>query len=281
MKVLALMWLACGGTPPDAPPPLRFSAIPDHDTTLLEQRFTPFARHLEAQLGVPVEYVPATDYVAAVEMFKNGDVQLAWFGGLTGVQARRAVPGARAIAQGIEDRAFRSHFIVHRSVDVEPSETFPMGLEGRTFTFGAPASTSGRLMPEHFLREHTKRSPDAFFASPIGFSGAHDKTARLVASGQVEVGVLNYQTWDTLVAKGEVDDARIVWTTPPYADYNFTAHPALAELGEGLVDRLQTVLLQIEDPALLGALGRTGLVSAKNEDFAAIETVALSLDMVR
>ncbi|MEN0067086.1 MAG: putative selenate ABC transporter substrate-binding protein [Myxococcota bacterium] len=275
-------WVACtASVPDDAPPPLRFSAIPDHDTTLLKQRFDPFARHLEAQLGVPVEYVPATDYLAAVEMFKNGDVQLAWFGGLTGVQARRAVPKARAIAQGVEDQAFRSHFIVHRSVDIEANEDFPAGLKGRTFTFGAPASTSGRLMPEHFIREHTGLAPDAFFASPVGFSGAHDKTARLVASGQVNAGVLNYQTWDALAAKGEVEGAKIVWTTPTYADYNFTAHPDLERYGDGFTARLQKVLTDLREPALLGALSRSQLISASNEDFAAIERVAMSLDMVR
>ena len=278
---LLFAWFACGGDAPPEASPLRFSAIPDHDATLLKQRFAPFAAHLEDRLGLPVEYVPATDYAAAVEMFKNGDIQLAWFGGLTGVQARRAIPGARAIAQGIEDQAFRSHFIVHRAVPVEASESFPMGLEGRTFTFGSPSSTSGRLMPEHFVRQHTDRAPDKFFATPIGFSGAHDKTARLVNSGQVEAGVLNFQTWDALAAKGEVDDARIVWTTPTYADYNFTAHPELERRQPGLIDRLQQVLLDVEDPALLAALSRSGLVTANNGDFAAVEQVAVSLDMVR
>ena len=46
---------------------------------------------LSAKLGVPVEYVPSRDYQASVDMFKNGDVHLAWFGGLTGVQAGSTV----------------------------------------------------------------------------------------------------------------------------------------------------------------------------------------------
>ncbi|WP_313901737.1 hypothetical protein [Methylobacterium sp. J-088] len=35
-------------------------------------------------------------------------MQRAWFGGFTGVQARKAVPGAQAIAQGAEDAAFKT-----------------------------------------------------------------------------------------------------------------------------------------------------------------------------
>ena len=88
---------------------LRFSAIPDQDETRLREKFQPVAEYLSAELGVPVEYVHATEYADSVELFKNGDVQLAWFGGLTGVQARHAVPGARAIVQGEEDPDFYSY----------------------------------------------------------------------------------------------------------------------------------------------------------------------------
>ena len=89
---------------------LRFSAIPDQNTTELKEKFSALANHLSEHLGVQVAYVSATDYKASVEMFKNGDIHLAWFGGLTGVQARQAVPGARAIAQGEEDPHYVSYF---------------------------------------------------------------------------------------------------------------------------------------------------------------------------
>src|SRR4051794_34038978 len=56
---------------------LRFSAIPDQNSTELKEKFEAMAKHLAQKLGVPVECVPATDYKASVEMFKNGDIQLA------------------------------------------------------------------------------------------------------------------------------------------------------------------------------------------------------------
>ena len=67
---------------------IRFTAIPDHNASELKQKYDPVAAYLAENLGVNVEYVPAADYQASVGMFKNGDVQLAWFGGLTGVRAR-------------------------------------------------------------------------------------------------------------------------------------------------------------------------------------------------
>lgn len=51
-------------------------------------------------MGINVVYVPVKSYAASVQAFKNNAVQMAWFGGLSGVQARLAVPGSVAIAQG-------------------------------------------------------------------------------------------------------------------------------------------------------------------------------------
>src|SRR5713101_8663470 len=92
---------------------LVFTAIPDEDETRLVERFTQYAKYFESKLGVPVKYLPVKSYPAAVTAFTNGQVQLAWFGGFTGVQARRQVPGSEAIAQGAEDVAFKSFIIAN------------------------------------------------------------------------------------------------------------------------------------------------------------------------
>ena len=76
-------------------PTFVFTAIPDQDESRLVERFTKVAEHLQAKLGVPVKYVPVKSYPAAVTAFTNNQVQLAWFGGFTGVQARRQTPGSR------------------------------------------------------------------------------------------------------------------------------------------------------------------------------------------
>lgn len=114
MGIAILLTISCGGNREETRTVLHFSAIPDQNTTELQEKFQPLADYLSGQLGIAVEYVPARDYQASVEMFKNGDVHLAWFGGLTGVQARQAVPGARAIAQGASDPEYYTYFIAHR-----------------------------------------------------------------------------------------------------------------------------------------------------------------------
>ena len=263
---------------------LRFTAIPDQNSTELEEKFQPLSLYLSEQLGIDVEYVPARDYQASVEMFRNGDVHLGWFGGLTGVQAREAVPGASAIAQGSSDPEYFSYFIAHRDTGLVPGNEFPRDVASLKFVFGSESSTSGRLMPEFFIQQFTGLAPNDYFENPVGFSGSHDRTAELVESGQFELGALNYKVYDSRVAAGETDPdvARVIWRTPTYADYNWTAHPNLeSEFGAGFTDRLQQVLIAIDDPQLLVALPRDRLISATNEAFHGIKQVAQSLGMMR
>jgi len=79
-----------GGTTEDATRVLRFSAIPDEKPTERSERFQPVADYLAGALGVKVEYVSVDDYSASVQAFKTGDIQFAWFGGLSGDWRARA-----------------------------------------------------------------------------------------------------------------------------------------------------------------------------------------------
>jgi phosphonate transport system substrate-binding protein len=282
--VAAGLLSGCGQTVTEEAKVLRFTAIPDQTSTELQEKFQPLVEHLSQQLGIAFEYVPARDYQGAVEMFKNADVMLAWFGGLTGVQARQGVPGARAIAQGEADPNYYSYFIAHKDTGLELSQEFPAFISEQRFTFGSESSTSGRLMPEYFIRQNTGSSPQDFFTHPVGFSGSHDKTAELVESGQYQVGVINYKVYDRRVESGQTDPevCRIIWKTPLYADYNWTAHPELeTQFGNGFTERLQQALVDIEDPLLLAALPRDRLIPASNEEFEGIRQVAEELNMVR
>ena len=138
--VLALSMPALAQTKPT----FVFTAIPDQDETRLVEKFSRVAQYLEGKLGLPVKYVPVKSYPAAVTAFINNDVQLAWFGGFTGVQARKGAPGSEAIAQGAEDVNFKSLFIANAKTGLKPSAEFPKEIAGKSFTFGSRASTSGR-----------------------------------------------------------------------------------------------------------------------------------------
>lgn len=260
-----------------------FTAIPDQDESRLEQRFGKVATHLEEALGVPVKYVPVKSYPAAVTAFRNDEVQMAWFGGLSGVQARRLVPGSQAIAQGQEDTAFKSYFIAHSSTGLEPGDSLPDAFaEQPSFTFGSKGSTSGRLMPEYYFRERFGAPPQELI-DKVGFSGDHSRTLSLVESGAYATGALNYQVWDQALADGEIDTdkVRVIWETPAYPDYHWTVRGDLDErFGDGFSERATEVLLAIDDPELLEAFPRSAFVPADNDDYQAIEDTAESIGLL-
>jgi phosphonate transport system substrate-binding protein len=261
-----------------APPPtFVFTAIPDQDETRLVERFNRFARYLEAKLSVPVKYVPVKTYPAAVTAFINNDVQLAWFGGFTGVQARHAVPGSEAIAQGAEDVNFKSYFIANRETGLKPSTDFPAGIAGRTFTFGSRSSTSGRVMPEYFIRKHfAGKTPDEIF-SRVGFSGDHSRTLQLVQSGAYQVGVLDYTVYEVEKKAGRVDENRVsvIWESPTFPDYQFTIRGDVDQLfGKGFRERVRQAIVSLDDPEILSYFARSKFIPASNAEYAPIEEVA-------
>jgi phosphonate transport system substrate-binding protein len=258
-------------------PAFVFTAIPDQDESRLIERFTKVAGQLQAKLGVPVKYIPVKSYPAAVTAFTNNQVQLAWFGGFTGVQARRQTPGAQAIAQGAEDAAFKSYLIANTKTGLKPSTEFPKEIAGKSFTFGARASTSGRLMPEFFIRQaFAGKAPEEIFTR-VGFSGDHSRTIQLVQSGAFEVGVLDYSVWDLDQKAGKVDPAQVsvIWESPPFPDYQWTIRGDVdATFGAGFTENVRAALLSIDDPAILAIFARSKFIPAKNADYAPIEEVA-------
>ncbi|SDG21210.1 phosphonate transport system substrate-binding protein [Onishia taeanensis] len=259
-----------------------FTAIPDEDETRLQQRFQNVADYLEEQLEVDVRFVPVKSYAAAVTAFRNNQVQLAWFGGLSGVQARARVPNSRALAQGVEDAEFMTYFIANQNTGLDAGEGLTDKMRDMTFTFGSKGSTSGRLMPEYYLREAFGQPPEEVF-SRVGFSGNHSRTISLVASGAYDLGAVNYTVWENEVEAGNIDtdQVEVVWKTPNYPDYQWTIRGDVDErFGAGFADRVQQALLNMDDPELLESFPRSGFIPASNDDYAIIESVGKELDLI-
>ena len=265
-----------------------FTAIPDQDASRLQQRFGQVATYLQQQLGVEVRYVPVKSYAAAVTAFRNNQVQLGWFGALSGVQARQRVPGSRAIAQGYEDQFFKTYFIAHRSSGLlnDAGSTskgqFPLAMEGLTFTFGSKGSTSGRLMPEYYIRQFLGKAPDKIF-SRVGFSGDHNRTVALLASGAYQVGAVNYKVWEKALAENKVDpnEVQVIWQTPTYSDYQWSIRGDVDQRwGEGFADKVKAALLAIDQPGLLGAFPRSAFVSATDSDYESTRKTAIAIGLI-
>jgi phosphonate transport system substrate-binding protein len=287
LALLSVVLAGCGGgSSSDDLPTLKVGGIPDQDTARLARRYQGFVDYLSQELDVKVEYVPSVDYAAVVTAFTQDELQLAFFGGLTGVQARLRNPGATAIAQREHDAKFHSKFVVRTELPIQSMEDLAAKSADLTITFGSESSTSGHLMPRHFLGE-AGINPDTDFRGVPNFSGSHDLTWQLVEGGSFDVGALNEDVWNRAVREGKADPAKVreFYTTPEYYDYNWTVRGNVDEVyGEGFTDRIQEALLKLntgEHGEILELFSTERFIATENANYRAIEEVARAQGLIK
>jgi phosphonate transport system substrate-binding protein len=258
---------------------LRVTAIPDESPTELARKAAPLVKYLEQKMGMKVEYVPVTDYAAAVEALANQQVDWVWVGGFTFVQALvRSGGKAIPLVQREEDAKFRSVFIT-----TDDRIKTLADLKGKTLSFGSTSSTSGHLMPRSFLLA-ANVDPDKDLKR-VAYSGAHDATAAAVASGKVDAGALNVSVWEKLVEDKKVDPAkvRVFFTTPTYFDYNWTVH---ADMPAAQRERLARAFLDLspatpEGRDILALQRATRFIPTQAANYKGIETAARSAGLLK
>ncbi len=287
---LFLLLFTLGGQGSLSQEKLVISAIPDQYPQKLNRLYTILADELGEELGTEVEYKPVINYQAAVSAFRAGSLDLVWFGGLTGVQARLQKPGSVVLAQRDIDTKFHSVFITNKNTGIKPINNIEglSVLKGKRFTFGSESSTSGRLMPQYFLEQAKVEISDFKWGRP-GFSGSHDKTIALVSSGSYEVGVLNEQVWKDNLKSGNIDTAKVVviWKTPAYVDYHWLAQPDLDErFGRHFTQKLQEKIISLNkskprQKQILELFGANKFIKAYNYQYKDIETIGRKLGKIR
>ena len=282
-RALILMLTAClalYATRSEAQTTLKVSAIPDESPTELQRKFAPLGKYLEAKIGMPVEFIPVTDYAATVEGLAARKLDMVWYGGFTFVQARIRTNGtAIPLVQRAEDEKFQSVFITPPNSGINSLAD----LKGKTFTFGSQSSTSGHLMPRWFLLQNGI-DPDKDFRR-VAFSGAHDATALQVAGGKVDAGAMNISVWNKMLEEKKLDPSqvRVFYTTPPYYDYNWTVR---GDLDPALVQKLKDAFLALDpmNPAhkeILDLQRASKFIPTTPENYQGIEQAARSAGLLK
>jgi phosphonate transport system substrate-binding protein len=257
---------------------LRVSAIPDEAPTELLRKFEPLGSYLEQQLGMKVQFVPVSDYAAVVEAIAADRLDMAWLGGFTFVQTHIKTGTAIPLVQRAEDEQFTSKFIT-----ADPDVKSVQDLKGKTFAFGSISSTSGSLMPRYFMLKDGIK-PEEFF-SRIAYSGAHDATVAWVQAGKAAGGVLNASVWEKLLAAGKIDTSKVkvIATTPPYYDYNWTVR---GTLDEGLREKIKAAFLALdptnpEHKKILDLQAASRFIPTQVENYAGIEDAARAAGLLQ
>jgi phosphonate transport system substrate-binding protein len=258
------------------PDPLRVGVVPNQNPEKVEAEYEPFGKYLSDQLGREVELTVPTSYNAVVEAMANDELDLAYFGGLTYVQARNradVVPLVTEINPRTGDTTYYSVIIVPSDSEIqEVSE-----LEGRDFAFGSVSSTSGSLYPAIMLRD-----AGIDYRTDLGnfnYTNGHDATAQAVANGQVDAGGLEDRILYNLEDEGTVDasSVRVIDESEPIEGYPWVVRNALSD---DLKEEIIQAFLNIDDPALLDLLRAEGYEEVDASDYDYVEEQARELDLL-
>lgn len=279
LRALMTCALVAFGSLTHAQQVFRVTTIPEEAATEQVRKFMPIAAYLEKRLGMKVEFTPVSDYPAAVEALVGKKVDLVWFGGFTHVQAQIRSGGKIVpIAQREEDTRFQSVFIAKKDSGIRSLAH----LKGRQVSFGSQSSTSGHLMPRHFLLQ-AGLNPEKDFRR-IAYSGAHDATIASVVSGKVDAAALDVTVWRKFVTEKRVDtnDVDVFFTTPTFFNYNWSVH---ADMPADLREKVKKALLDL-DPAtsegkeILQLNRATRYIPTSPENYRSLEAAGRSAGLI-
>lgn len=255
---------------------IRLGVLPDKSVELLENQYRPLLQYLADRTSLRFEFVIPDNYPAMLDAFEAGDLQIANFGGLTFTQAEHRSRAEPLIMRDV-DLSFTSCYLVRGSDERRSLSEFG----GETFAFGPRLSTSGHLMPRHFMTQ-AGLDPESFFAS-VRHSRGHDETAALIRDGTSTIGVANCVIVQSMIREGRLSngDVRILETTPAYSNYVWAVQ-------ESLDDSVKTVIRDAfldldasvpEHRTILTALGANGYLPAGRTDFDDIRTAATAISL--
>ena len=283
VTVAAIVLASCGGSSggggggsASGDQPLQVGLIPNENPEEVEAQYQPLEDYLKKELGREVQLSVPTTYNAVVEAMVSGELDLAYFGGLTYVQARQRAdvhPLFTEVNPRTGTTKYRSVIIVPADSDIKKVED----LEGETFAFGSVSSTSGSLYPSIMLDQ-----AGLDYRTDLGeviYTGGHDTTAQAVANGQVAAGGLEDRILYDLQEEGiiEKNKVRVIEESDPIEGYPWVVRDALSDKDEqALID----AFLDIKDPELLDLLRAEDYQKVQASDYDYVEKQARKLDLI-
>jgi phosphonate transport system substrate-binding protein len=290
LALLTLALVGCGGSSADAPPAtalpstLRVGIVPNIAPEKQRATYAPFGEALGSALGVQVELFVAPSYAGVVTALAGGQLDVAYLGGLTYVQAEKQVPLTPLVTEVDQE----THTPRYLSAVVVPQASPAQSVAdvvraGGSFAFGDPSSTSGSLYPRVMLDEAGARcSATSLESCPplssVRFTGGHVATALAVGGGRVDAGGLELRVLHRLERAGTVapGSLRVVGT------HEVMGYPWVGrtQLGAAPLERVRQALLDLSDPALLDLLRAEDYVAVQPGDYDEVRREATRLGLL-
>lgn len=271
LAVTAILVAGCSTDADDAAGPLRVGLIPNISPEQQTARYAPLGEYLAERLGREVELFVASNYAGVVQAMASDRLDLAYFGGITYLQAERQVavePLVTEIDQTTGTSRYLSAIVVR---DDSPLRTLEDLLAaGGTLALGDVASTSGSYAPRSMIVAAGARceTRDLRICPPLSaveFTGGHDAAAQAVLQGRSDAAGLELRILRRLERQGAVPEGALrVIAQQEVEGYPWVARSAI---GRATMGAIVEAFLAIDDPDLLDLLRATAYVRVRAEDY--------------
>ena len=265
---------------------IKFGIVSMESQANQKPAWEPFIKEMEKQVGVAIKPYYVTQYSGVIEAMAAGDVQLAWYGGKSYVEAAKR-SNAEVFAQTINHdgtTGYTSHLIVNKD---NPIATQAKALgenkgdkyvinnsKNLTFAFNDPNSTSGFLVPSYYIFAKNQINPKEAFKRLI-FAGSHEATALAVSNNQIDVATNNSESLSRL--EGINPEARkkveVIWTSELIPSDPIAYRK---DLPEELKTKIKDFFYNYKDEKVLKPLKWQGFVAAEDKTWDTIRELEIS-----
>jgi phosphonate transport system substrate-binding protein len=214
---LPLLLVLCTAAFAGAPSEIKFGIFGTETWETLKPVWEPFLAAQSAATGLQVSPYYAPTYAAMVEAIARNEVQVAWLGNKSAIEAV-ARANAEVFAQITKQDgqgAYYAHLIVRADSPLRTLDDVLKCDQSLSLSMGDPNSTSGYVVPMTYIFVAEHIDPKTCFKSLR--SANHEANAIAVAAGEVDVATFNSDEFERLTAaKPElVKQIRAVWDSPP------------------------------------------------------------------
>lgn len=257
---------------------LKFGIISTESSQNAAPNWQPFLAAMSERIGMKVEPFFATDYAAVIQAMRFDQIDLAWYGNKSAMEAVDRA-GGEVFAQTVPDDGqpgYWSLMIVNRDSDLHSIDDVLANASELVFGNGDPNSTSGYLVPGYYVFAKNHIDPATAFKRTLNSN--HETNALAVANKQVDVATFNTENMAQLKinAPEKAEQLRVIWKSPL-----IPSDPLVwrTDLDEETKQKLRDFLFSYGDTAeereILARLLWMGFKESSNDQLLPIRQLAL------
>jgi phosphonate transport system substrate-binding protein len=226
-------------------PELVFAVVPAENASGVMDRWGPFARYLEREIGTKVTIRVAQDYAAVIEGQRAGQIHIGYHGPASYARARMTGVQIEPFATDVNADGSKGYFSVFYVKADSPFQKIE-DLRGKRLGLVDPNSASGNNVPRYALDRMGIR-PQEFFSNVV-YTGSHENAVIALNQGTVDVAA---NWWNSeqdsnltrMANKNMVraSDFRVIFRSDLIVNSPYTY---LANMPQDLKDRIRNAWLQ-------------------------------------